>query len=433
MSWPYHCIRVIALSAGLGMIFTTAAAHSEAPYPPSQAVADYGTWLPFAPAPAQPAGICLIDSGVDLNPSTQPEVVYRGALDGGNPDDVSPIEHGTLMAMEAAAPPNGWGVVGAAPTAVRIASIRAESVTDALTFGAYKQAIVACQDLAERNPELNVKVISMSIGFQDQPSPEQLAELEDAATTAHNAGLDIVAAAGDEGSQAISYPAAVPPILAIGASGASRTQCSFSNTGPQLALLAPGCDLQEANPVSGAPTGEYEGTSQATAITAAVLAAVRAYQPNLGPAEAEQLLINTARSAGGSLDVTALFQAAGLDNVIEAGERNEPKPPAIAPGPTQEPPSEPPQPNGRLPRPRVSVRRQGNTVLVRFLNLPADGKAILSVFGRQHDHRRIELARMATRHHTVRLRARTSASVSISYAAIRPNSARTSPTKVIEL
>ncbi len=431
MSWTYHYIRLIALSAGLAMMPTPVVAYGEVPYTPSQAIADYGTWLPFAPAPAQPAGICLIDSGVDMNPSTQPEVIYRGALDGGNPDDVSPVEHGTLMAMEAAAPDNGWGMIGAAPTAVRIASIRAESATDALTFGAYKQAIVACQDLAERNPELNLKVISMSIGFQGQPSPEQLAELENAATTAHDAGLDIVAAAGDEGSQSISYPAAMPPILAIGASGANRTQCSFSNTGPQLALLAPGCDLQEVNPVSGAPTSEYAGTSQATAITAAVLAALRAYQPNLGAAEAERSLISTARSAGGSLDVTALFRAAGLDDVIEAGERNEPKLSATAP--TQPPSNVPPQPSGRLPRPRVSVRHQGNTVLVRFLNLPSDGKAILCVFSRQHDHRSIQFARVATRHPTVRLQAHANTTVSIIYTAIQPSPARTSPTKVIEL
>src|SRR6202035_4375124 len=125
--------------------------------------------------------------------------------------------------------------------------------TEALTIGAYEQAIVACQDLAQRHPEYNLKVISMSIGFQAAPPPRQLAELQDDATAAHNAGLDLVAAAGDEGSQAISYPAAVPPILAVGASGASRVQCSFSNGGSMVALLAPGCDLEEANPVSGAP------------------------------------------------------------------------------------------------------------------------------------------------------------------------------------
>ncbi len=154
-------ISVMALLTGAGMLLTPIAARGELAYPPSQTIADRGTWLPFAPAPAQPAGICLIDSGVNLNPDTQSQVIDREALDGGSPNDVSPVEHGTLMAMEMAAPFNGWGMVGAAPTAVRIVSIRAESTTDSLTVGAYKQAIVACQDLAARHPEFNLKVINL--------------------------------------------------------------------------------------------------------------------------------------------------------------------------------------------------------------------------------------------------------------------------------
>ena len=373
-------ISVMALLTGAGMLLTPIAARGELAYPPSQTIADRGTWLPFAPAPAQPAGICLIDSGVNLNPDTQSQVIDREALDGGSPNDVSPVEHGTLMVMEMAAPFNGWGMVGAAPTAVRIVSIRAESTTDSLTVGAYKQAIVACQDLAARHPEFNLKVINLSLGFQDQPSSEQLTELEDAATTAHNAGLDIVAATGDEGSQSISYPAAVSPIIAVGASGANHAPCAFSNTGPQLALLAPGCDLQEANPISGAPMTEYGGTSQAAAITAAAgLAALRAYEPGIEPSQAEQLLISTARAAGGSLDVTALFQAAGLENIIEAGERNEPATTPPPPTPALVAPHrELGTPSRRLPRPRLSVRHRGKTLLVRFLNLPSDGQRPLT-------------------------------------------------------
>lgn len=430
MSPPCRRIPLIALLAGLWMLSAPVGARAELSYPPSQTVADRGTWLPFAPAPPQPGGICMIDSGVELNPDTQPVLIAREALDGGDPGDVSPIKHGTLMAMEAAAPPNGWGMIGAAPTAVRIVSIRAESTTDALRIGAYEQAIVACQDLAQRHPEYNLKVISMSIGFQGAPPPKQLAELQDDATAAHDAGLDLVAAAGDESSQAISYPAAVAPILAVGASGASRAQCSFSNGGGMVALLAPGCDLEEADPVSGAPLDEYAGTSQATAITAAVLAALRAYDPQLGPVQAEQLLTSTSRSAGGSLDVTSLFQSAGLNSVVEAGQRNEPPAPATA---TPLPVFARTILAPRLPRPRVSIQRRRNTLLVRFLNLPAEGKAILSVLSPRRHHHRVELARMATRHRTVRLQARAKALLSISYAPLQANRARTSQAKVIGL
>jgi hypothetical protein len=322
-------------------------------------------------------------------------------------------------------------MIGAAPTAVRIVSLRAESANDSLTIPAYKQAIVACQDLAVRNPEFNIKVISMSIGFQEQPSPEQLIELQDAASAAYNSGLDIVAAAGDEGSRTISYPAAVSPIIAVGAFGSNRLPCSFSNSGPQLALLAPGCDLQEANPISGAPSSEYAGTSQADAITAADLAALRAYDPDLDAAQAKQLLISTAQAAGG-LDVTALFKAAGLENVIEAGERNEPAP-TVAPVAVQPPLTSQTPLKPRLPRPRAHIRRDKRTLFVRLLNLPASCKAILRIFSRIGRRPNVALTHTATRHTIVRLRARANAVLEITYAPILPGQTRISPAETIML
>lgn len=419
---------ILALLCVGGLAMSTTAQSEQLP---SQAIADRGEWLPFAPAPAQPGGICMIDSGVEINPDTQNEVIAREALDGGNPGDVSPIKHGTLMAMEAVAPANGWGTIGTAPTAVRIVSIRAESASDSLTVGAYKQAIVTCQDLALRHPEYNLKVISMSIGFQGAPPPEQLAELEDAATGAFKAGLDLVAAAGDEGSQAISYPAAVPPILAIGASGMSRTPCSFSNGGDTVALLAPGCDLEEADPISGALITEYAGTSQADAIDAAALAAVRAYEPQLGPKQAEQLLTSTTQTAGGSLDITALFQGAGLNSVIEAGRRNEP--PQTSTVTSSSPMSAPSVQFSRLPRPWVSVRRGRHTVILRLLNLPREGEAVVSVLGPRYHSHRVQLGRVATRHRVIHLRVQGNGLLQISYAPLGASHVGPSSVEVIGL
>ena len=50
----------------------------------TQAVADNGAFLPYAPPPAQLAGLCLVDTGVNLNPDTEGVVVERTALDGGS-------------------------------------------------------------------------------------------------------------------------------------------------------------------------------------------------------------------------------------------------------------------------------------------------------------------------------------------------------------
>src|ERR1019366_2543562 len=90
----------------------------------TQAVADNGAFLPYAPPPAQLAGLCLVDTGVNLNRDTEGVVIERTALDGGSGGDLSPTLHGTVLAMMAGAPANGWGMVGTAPRAVQIVSVR---------------------------------------------------------------------------------------------------------------------------------------------------------------------------------------------------------------------------------------------------------------------------------------------------------------------
>jgi membrane-anchored mycosin MYCP len=365
---------------------------SELPFASQQRVSDRGAFLSFTSAPAERAGLCIIDSGVTMNLDLEGVVVDREALEvDGNPADVSPELHGTRMAMEAAAvADNNWGMVGAAPSAVRIVSIRATNTEDALSFNAYKQAILLCE---QRAATYNIKVISLSVGFQGTPTPEQLAQLEDAVKDARaRFDINVAAAAGNESSTQISYPAAAPSVIAVGASNAQGERCSFSNTGPQLALLAPGCDLEEASPLTGVAEYDQGGSSYSEADAAAVLAALRAYQPGLSAEAAEALMRNTAATAGGVLDVTGLFQAAGLQALIAEGETNEPKAaPAPAPAPVIAPATKAlVKHRHALIRPRVQIRRHGKTLLVRLLNLPRGDRVTVMLLARaKHGHRRV--------------------------------------------
>jgi len=396
-------LAAVTLAAAASIVLCAPAAYGEElPFPSHQLQADRGAFLPFASPPAQPAGVCIIDSGVDLNPDTQPVVVDREALDGGNPGDVSPDLHGTRMAMEAAAVPgNDWGMVGAAPGAVRIISIRATNTEDGLSFQAYRQGVLAC----ELNARVyDIKVISLSIGFQGTPTPEQQSELQDAIVDAlSRLGMNVVAAAGNEGAAQISYPASAPGVIAVGAADAQRERCAFSNTGPQLALLAPGCDLDEANPLTGAAEYDQAGTSFAEAEVAAVLGALRAYRPDLSGEQAEELLKQTASAAGGVLDVTALFDAAGLASVVADGEANElllASPAPSAPLPVAAVPT---ARQTRLARPRVRIRRHGKSMIVRLFNLPRGDRGTITLFGaRRHAHRR-RVRRVSTARRTIRL------------------------------
>lgn len=375
---------------------------SELPFPSQQRVSDRGAFLSFASGPAEPAGLCIIDSGLTMNPDLESVVVDREALEGGSPEDVAPDLHGTRMAMEAAAVPgNDWGMVGAAPGAVRIVSIRATNAADTLSFATYKQAMLLCEQQAQT---YDIRVISLAVGFQGSLTPEQSTELQDAVDKARSTyGLDVVAAAGNEASTQISYPAAAAGVIAVGASNAQDELCSFSNTGPQLALLAPGCDLEEANPLTGEAEYDQAGTSYAEDDDAAVLAALRAYRPELNAEEAEALMRNSATTTNGVLDVTALFDAAGLQAVVASGEANEPTPTtspstagALAVKPTVA--AKQTVARKRLTRPRLAIRHRGKTMLVHLLNLARGERAHATVLGPRLRGRRHVVLRISSTH-----------------------------------
>ncbi len=90
----------------------------------AQAVAAHGEFLTQAPAPPTPGVLCLVDSGVDVNPDTQAILVARESVFGGTLDDVTAYHHGTYVAMVAGAAANSWGMIGAWPQ-LKVLSVRA--------------------------------------------------------------------------------------------------------------------------------------------------------------------------------------------------------------------------------------------------------------------------------------------------------------------
>src|SRR3954452_14203071 len=126
----------------------------------AQALAAHAEWLPYAPPqPNGSAAVCLVDTGVDLNPDTTPAVIDRIALDGGDPSDLSPSKHGTQMAMVMGAPINGWGMVGFWP-AVRVVSVRPSLTNDStISASGYRNAIEACLN---RATALDIAVVALA-------------------------------------------------------------------------------------------------------------------------------------------------------------------------------------------------------------------------------------------------------------------------------
>ncbi len=233
------------------------------------------------------------------------------------------------MAMIAAAPANGWGMVGLAPTSVRIYNLKALAAGQTtFAFSEYAVAIYRCQALSSSMP---ITVVNLSLGSGTQPSSSELETLENYVQSANAHGLSVVAAAGNEGGP-VQAPADMPGVLGVGASDANPANlgvmCSFSNRGAGLALLAPGCDSQTgpggggngieiAFSDDGSPAWA-EGTSEAAVIVSAAEASMRAYSPTLSYSQAQGCITSTLTN-GGNLDVAAAFNACGLGQVVSEG------------------------------------------------------------------------------------------------------------------
>ena len=153
------------------------------------------------------------------------------------------------------------------------------------------------------------QVINMSLGG---PSPSQT--LLNAVQYAHGLGVTIVAAAGNDGSATIGYPAAYSDyVIAVGATRYDETLSYYSNYGQDLSLVAPGGDvtvdqngdfygdgvLQQTFNGAVSNFGYYffQGTSMATPHVAGVAALVIANGVS-GPAAVRQVLETTADDLG---------------------------------------------------------------------------------------------------------------------------------------
>jgi hypothetical protein len=360
---------------------------------PAQAGADDGAFLPYAPAPAQLGGLCLVDTGVNINPDTEGVVVDRTAIDGGSGDDVSPTTHGTVLAMMAAAPANGWGMVGTAPRSVQVVSVRIlEPGQTSFPFSSYAAGITICLKLQDKD---NIRVINLSLGSAESPTSQDRESLANAIERATNYGIGVVAAAGNDDGGGVEYPAAYPSVVSVGATDTQGGAfCSFSNRGAGLRLLAPGCDLDGVDPGSGTANFNYwQGTSESSAIAAASLDALESYRPDLSTIAVEETLTG---ADGGMLNIAQSFRNAGLGAIVSAGEAEEPGA-ASASSQEQSPgrlaPSSAMRLTTRFAPPVARFRRIKHRLVLVLTGKPSEAQAEVRYLGHRRLSRHLSIAR----------------------------------------
>lgn len=142
--------------------------------------------------------------------------------------------HGTHVSGTIAASQNGEGVVGVAPEA-RILAGRVCS-----TQGCSTVSIVRAIDWAISE---KVDVINMSLGG---PFPSQ-AQFE-ATQRAEAAGIVVVAAAGNDGSDHLGFPGGYPTVVSVAAVTPKLKRATFSQHGEGLSVSAPGTEVYSSIP-----------------------------------------------------------------------------------------------------------------------------------------------------------------------------------------
>ncbi|WP_372970900.1 S8 family peptidase, partial [Marinobacter sp.] len=252
------------------------------------------------------------DPGRDTNPA-----------DPGDGKARSSNFHGTHVAGIAAAVDNQIGIVGMAPEAT-IYPVRVLG-RDGVGSSA---DLVDALNWAARQGEINV--INLSLGGLG-PSTA-LKNAIDAAWAGGNGQL-IVAAAGNQGTDEPTYPAAYDNVIGVGAVDGGGERASYSNIGESVDVVAPGGDAsRDANQDGAADiiistwgrddSGTFEpgyaglqGTSMAAPHVAGVYALMKGQVPTLTPGEFLGLL----RNGDLTEDIGPAFEyGAGLINALAA-------------------------------------------------------------------------------------------------------------------
>lgn len=215
------------------------------------------------------------------------------------------VGHGTVIAGVIAGKQDGDGQFhGMAPDA-RIHAIRLLPDTSPTSDPEVSDLLAEAVDEAvDKN---GVKIINVSVAVGDS------AKLEAAVKRAHDKGVLIVAAGGnqngDGGGNEPVYPAAYGQdgdtdvsVLAVAGMKQNGERAEKSNTGEYIDVAGPGENVNGPSPRTADEYNGGNGTSYATPFVSGTAALVMQRYPDLGPAEVARRITATAEHPPGGRD-----------------------------------------------------------------------------------------------------------------------------------
>jgi len=278
-------------------------------------------------------GVCVIDSGIHSHEDLDGRIAgWKDMSTEGKMENHDPFGHGTHVA----------GIIGGSGKASegRISGVAPDANLIGVRITSVSEAIKALQWAIDNKAQHGIKIINMSLGdyaiksYKDDPWAQ-------AAEKAIDAGIIVIAAAGNEGpgAKSISTPGTDPRVITVGAFDDRKTPqvdddiiADFSSRGPTsvdnlskpdllapgvniFSTLAPGATLDMSDmPHIGTSYLAISGTSMATPIVSGIAALLLSANPNLTHDQIKEILTQTADKMP---DLDNLTQGAGR---IDPGE-----------------------------------------------------------------------------------------------------------------
>ncbi len=194
--------------------------------------------------------IAVVDTGVafrnwrtfkrspDFNGTrfTAPCDLVLGSIRSGactNPHALDRESHGTFVAGTIAeATNNSYGLTGLAyqATIMPVRVLDSQGNGDSSTIAAGIRYAVTH----------GAQVVNLSIEFSPGTTRGQIPDVASAISYAHNHGVVVVGAAGNDEGSSLDYPAALPDVISVGATTQDRCLAIYSDVGKGLDLVAPG-------------------------------------------------------------------------------------------------------------------------------------------------------------------------------------------------
>lgn len=296
--------------------------------------------------------VAVVDTGVAMgHPDLSGQLIggydfissVSSSMDGdgidSNPDDpgdspgfgIPSSFHGTHVAGTIAARTNNsTGVAGIAWNA-RVMPIRVLGRSGEGTDYDIAQGVRYAAGLSNDSgtvPPSRADIINMSLG-----GPGSSSTLTSAVIAARQAGVIVVAAAGNASTSADNYfPGSINGVVNVSAIDQSRELAWYSNYGSTVTVCAPGGNMNMDSDGDGlhdgvlstlkSDTGRYtyvlyDGTSMACPHVAGVVALMMAVNPDLTPLDLDQLLAGTHSAT--SIDIVDDLGIAGRDTYYGYG------------------------------------------------------------------------------------------------------------------